>query len=90
MFFIPTWITNLLFLFSFYLSLFQHVRMREMKPTFNLQFFMAVFSLLMVLVVLFENRRAPWLSLAFLAIAVTCLGVLYSQMKYLPPKKRYD
>ena len=90
MFFIPTWITNILFLLAFYLSLFQHVRTREIKPTFNLQFFMAAFSLLMVLVVLFQNYRDPWLSLAFLVLALTCLGVLYSQMKYLPPKKRYD
>ena len=47
MFFVPAALTNVIFLVTFYLSIFQHVRMREIKPTFNLQFFMAVFSLVM-------------------------------------------
>jgi hypothetical protein len=88
MFFVPAALTNILFLGVFYLSVFQHVRMREIKPTFNLQFFMAVFSLIMVLVVAFENRKDRWFSMAFLVIAVICLATMWRQMRYLPPRRQ--
>jgi hypothetical protein len=61
-----------------------------MKPTFNLQFFMAVFVLVMVLVVTFLDTSNVWLSLGFLVLSLACLGTMYRQMRYLPPKKRYD
>ncbi len=88
--FIPAWITNVLFMATFFLSIYQHVRTREMKRTLNIFFFMAFFSLLMVLVVTFENRRSPWMSIGLLVIAVACVTAMYSQLKYLPPKRRYD
>ena len=90
MIFIPRWLTNIFFLLTFYLSIYQHVRMREMKPTLNFQFFMAVFALLMVLVVTFESVKNAWLSLGFLVLALACLGTMYRQMRYLPPRRRYD
>ena len=58
MFFVPTVLTNFLFFIAFYLSVFQYVRMREIKPTFTLQFFIALFSLVMVLVVAFAGGVA--------------------------------
>jgi hypothetical protein len=88
MFFVPTVVTNVLFLATFYLSVFQYVRMREIKPTFTLQFFIALFSLIMVLVVALENGKNPWLSDGFLVIAVICLATIWRQMRYLPPRRQ--
>lgn len=88
MFFVPTVVTNVIFLGTFYLSVFQYVRMREIKPTFTLQFFIALFSLIMVLVVAFENGKNPWLSDGFLVIAVICLATIWRQMRYLPPRRQ--
>ena len=87
MFFIPAWVTNVLFLITCYLSGFQHVQMRRPNPVTNIQFFMIAFSLLMVLAVTLYNRANPWLSLAFLLIAVGCLGVMIRQHRMLPPMK---
>ena len=90
MFFVPAALTNVIFLLTFYLSIFEYVRMKEIKPTFNLQFFMASFSLVMVLVVTFENRKDRWLSAAFLAIALICLATMWRQMRYLPPPRQFN
>jgi hypothetical protein len=87
MFFIPAWVTNVLFMITVYLSGFQHVQMRRANPVTNIQFFMIAVSLLMMLVVAFYNRESPWLSLAFFLIAVCCLGVMIRQHRMLPPMK---
>jgi hypothetical protein len=87
MFFIPAWISNVLFLVTCYLSGFQHVQLRRQNPITNIQFFMMGFSLLMILIVALYNRESPWLSLVFFLIAVGSLGLMIRQHRMLPPMK---
>jgi len=65
MFFIPTWISNVLLLVTCWLSGFQLVQLKRANPVMNIQFVMIVFSMLMVLIVALYNRTNPWLSLLF-------------------------
>lgn len=74
MFVIPTWITNIVFLISFFLisfvlAAYQHWRLNRENPVTNFQFIMMVGSMLMLLVVPLFTRTDPWLSLAFLLTA---------------------
>jgi hypothetical protein len=87
MFFIPAWISNVLFMITVYLSGFQHVQLRRPNPVANIQFFMIAFSLLMILIVALYNRESPWLSLVFFLIAVGSLGLMIRQHRMLPPMK---
>jgi hypothetical protein len=88
MFFIPAWISNILLLVTCYLSGYQHVQLKRPNPVTNLQFFVMVFSLLMMVMVTLYNRENPWLSLAFFLIAVGCLGLMIRQNRMLPPTRR--
>ncbi|HVZ09991.1 hypothetical protein [Rhodopila sp.] len=90
MIFIPRWLTNIVFLVAFYLCLIEHVRFRFVKKPLNTQLFLAIFCAAMVLVVTFNNHRDPWLSIAFLIVALGCLAYTWRQWRYLPPKRRYD
>jgi len=90
MFFIPIWITNFLFLAVGWLSGWQLMRLKRPNPVTNLQFVMAVFCIIMVVVVALYNRANPWLSLVFLLIAVGCLGVMIRRHRMLPPVKRFE
>jgi hypothetical protein len=90
MVFIPAWITNILFLITVYLSGFQHVQLRRPNPVTNIQFFMMVFSLAMIVIVAFFNRVNPWLSLAFFITSVVNLGVMIRQHRMLPPMKVFE
>jgi hypothetical protein len=88
--FIPVWITNILFLITFYLSCFQHVQLRRPNPVTNLQFFMMAFSLLMILVATLYNRANPWLSLGFLLTAAASLALMVRQHRMLPPLRSFE
>lgn len=90
MFFIPVWITNILFLATFYLSCFQHVQLRRPNPVTNLQFFMMASSLLMILVATLYNRENPWLSLGFLLTAAASLALMVRQHRMLPPLRSFE
>jgi Flp pilus assembly protein TadB len=90
MFFVPAWLTNVLFLATAILSGFQHVQMARPNPVTNIQFFMCAFALLMMLVVVFCNQLDPWLSLGFFVIAVCGLGVMIRQNRMLPPMKPFE
>jgi hypothetical protein len=90
MIYIPAWITNIIFLLAFYISLWEHVKMRRPNPVTNIQFFMMVFAPVMVLVVTFNNRKIPYISLGFFAVSVICLIVIYRQWRYLPPSRQWD
>ena len=88
MFFVPTWVTNVLFMITVYLSAFQHVRMKRANPVRNIQFAVIAFSLLMILIVANYNHENPWLSLAFFLISVGCLGLMIRQQRMVPPMKQ--
>ena len=85
MVFIPSWTSNILLLLTCWLSGYQLVKRGRPNPVATIQFFMVVFSLLMVLLVVFYNNKGnPWLSLVFLLIAVGSLGVMIRQHRMLP------
>lgn len=90
MIFMPAWITNILFLVTIYLSGYQHVQLRRPNSVTNIQFLMMAFCLAMIVIVAFYNRVNPWLSLAFLVTAVTCLGVMIRQHRMLPPTRAFE
>jgi hypothetical protein len=90
MFFIPTWISNVMFLITCVLSGWQHSKLRRANPITNLQFAMMIFSMAMVLVVALYNRTNPWLSLAFFLIAAGCLAFTFRQQRMLPPGKSFE
>lgn len=90
MFFVPTWIINVLLLMTCWLSGFQLVQLRRLNPLTALQFWMIVFCLLMIVGVSFYNKVNPWLSLAFLLIAVANLVVMIRQHRLLPPMRRFE
>jgi hypothetical protein len=90
MVFIPTWITNILFLITVYLSGFQHLQLRRPNPVTNIQFFIMAFSVAMIVIVAVYNRVNPWLSLAFLITSVANLGVVIRQHRMLPPTKMFE
>jgi Ca2+/Na+ antiporter len=90
MFFIPTWISNVLLLITCWLSGFQLVQLRRANPVTGIQFVMIVFSLLMMVVVTLYNRTSPWLSLLFLLIAAGNLAVMIRQHRMLPPMKPFE
>jgi predicted neutral ceramidase superfamily lipid hydrolase len=90
MIFIPAWVTNFLFFATFYLSGFQHVQLRRQNPVMNIQFVMCVLSLAMIVVVALYNRESPWISLAFLIIAVSSLGLMIRLHRQLPPLRTFE
>jgi hypothetical protein len=90
MFFIPGWISSVLFLITCYLAGYQHVQLRRPNPILNLQFLMIVFSLLMILVGTVYNRTDQWLSLAFFLIAAGGLIIMIRQHRMLPPNKNFE
>jgi hypothetical protein len=87
MFFVPIWITNFLLLGTCWLSGYQLVQLRRANPIPTIQFFMVLFSLLMVVLAALYNKVNPWLSLAFFLIAVTNLTVMIRRHRLLPPRK---
>jgi fatty acid desaturase len=90
MIFIPAWITNILFFVTFYLSGYQHVQLRRPNPITNLQFFIMVFCLVMIVIVALYNSENPWLSLSFFLVAVAGLGLMVRQHRMLPPMKSFE
>ena len=87
MFFIPTWITNIVLLGTCWLSGYQLVQLRRANPIPTIQFAMILFGMLMILIVAMKNGINPWLSLVFLLIAVATLIVMLRQHRLLPPRK---
>ena len=87
---IPPWIANVLFLIICYLSGFQHVQFKRLNPVMNLQFFMMAFSLTMIWVNAVYDHNMPWLSLAFLLLAVSCFALMVRQHRLLPPRKPFE
>jgi hypothetical protein len=90
MFFIPTWISNVLLLVTCWLSGFQLVQLQRANPVKNIQFIMIVFCLLMAVIVTLYNKTNPWLSLLFFLIAAGNLGVMIRQHRMLPPMKPFE
>jgi Ca2+/Na+ antiporter len=90
MFFVPAWLTNAILLVTCWLSGYQLTQIRRANLVMNIQFVMIVFCMLMVLIVAMENRVNPWLSMAFLVIAVINLWVMIRQHRMLPPKKALE
>ncbi len=90
MFFIPIWITNFLLMGTAWLAGYQLVQMKRANPVLNIQFIAVVFCLLMMLIVALYNKTNPWLSLAFLLIAVGTLTVMIRQHRLLPPRKPFE
>jgi drug/metabolite transporter (DMT)-like permease len=89
-FFIPTWVNNVMFLATCWLSGFQLVQLRRPNPVTNIQFAMIIFCLLMILVVALFNRVDPWLSLGFFLVAGICLVTMIRQHRMLPPMKPFE
>jgi len=87
MFFISPYLTNIMFLITIYMSGFQHVQMKRPNPITNMQFFLMVFSMVMVIVVAFYNRVNPWLSLAFFLAGAASLATAVRQLRFMPPLK---
>jgi len=90
MFFVPTWITNVLFLGTFYVACFQHVQLKRRNPVTNLQFVIMALSLLMILITALYNRTNAWLSDGFLVASVAGLVLMFRQNRYLLPMKTYE
>jgi hypothetical protein len=90
MFFIPTWITNVLLLINCWLAGFQLVQLRRPNPLRVIQFWMIAFSLLMMAVVTLNNRKNAWLSLIFLLIAVFNISLSIRQHRMLPPLRKFE
>jgi disulfide bond formation protein DsbB len=87
---VSPYITNTLFMLVCIMSALQHYRHDRPNPVTNVQFAMIVFGMLMVLVVALCNDINPWLSPAFLAIAVASLIFTIRQQRMLPPRKRFE
>ena len=83
---LPGWISSVLFLVTCYVSGFQHVQLKRVRSVMNLQFFMMVFSLAMIWVNAVYNHDTPWLSLAFLLIAVGSLSLMIHQFRRMPAR----
>jgi Flp pilus assembly protein TadB len=64
--------------------------MKRANPVTNIQFFMIVFCMLMVLVIVMNHITDPWWSLAFFLIAVGTLAVIIRQHRMLPPMKPFE
>jgi hypothetical protein len=89
-FFIPTWMINIVFLVTVYISGFQHVQLKRPNPLTNIQFVMMAFSLLMMVITALYNRTNHWLSLGFAVTSVICLLVMIRQMRMLPPLRSFE
>lgn len=85
MFFISSYITNVILLVTIVLSGLQHARLKRANPVTNVQFGMMIFCMMLVVVVALYNRSDPWLSLAFFIVAVGCLAMTLRQQRMLPP-----
>lgn len=90
MFTVPAWLSNVLLMVTCYISFYQHVQLKRPNPVMNLQFAMIVFSLVLMLIITFQNRRNPWLSLGFFLIAASSLATMVRQFRVLPPNKRFE
>lgn len=87
MIFIPSWCSNILLLVTVYLSGFQHVQLKRPNPVTNIQFFMMIFCMFMIVVITLSNKRNPWVSLVFFLIAVASFVTMIRQHRMLPPMK---
>lgn len=90
MFFVPGWLTNILLLITCYLAGYQHVQLDRPNPIKTLQFGVIIFSLLMILVVVFCNHINPWLSAGFFLAAAGSLAYMIRQHRMLPPRKSFE
>jgi Ca2+/Na+ antiporter len=90
MIFIPVWISNVILLIACVWSAIQHTLLRRANPVTNIQFFIMIFTIVMMLGVVFYNNVNPWLSLGFFLIAVVCLGVTFRQQRMMPPMKPFE
>jgi Ca2+/Na+ antiporter len=90
MFFIPIWVSNVLLLIACVLSGIQHMLLRRPNPVTNIQFFMMIFTMVMVLVVALYNKESPWLSLGFFLTAVGSLALVIRQQRMMPPSKPFE
>jgi hypothetical protein len=87
MFYIPGWISNILLFITIYVSGYQHVRLRRPNPITNLQFFMVLFCLILIVVIDMHGHDNPWLSLGFFVVALGCFLWMLRQLRYLPPRE---
>ena len=86
-FFISPYLTNIMFLITIYVSGFQHVQMKRPNPVTNIQFFLMVFGMVMIIVVALYNSVNPWLSLAFFLAGAASLATAIRQLLMMPPMK---
>jgi len=90
MFFIPIWITNVLFLVTTVLAGFQHSQMNRENPILNIQFGVMSFSIVLMILVTLYNYENPWLALGFFLTAIGSLAITIRQNRMLPPRKRFE
>jgi predicted Na+-dependent transporter len=92
MFFIPTWIPNILLLISCVLANYQQWRLNPENVLKTRQFGISIFSIVMIVFVVLYARshRDPWISLVFFLVALATLVITVRQFRTLPPKRAYE
>ena len=90
LFFISSYLTNVLFLITGWLAGYQMVRLERANPTKTIQLYTVLFCAGMVVAVARYNRVDPWLSLVFFLIAVSTLSYIIRQHRMVPPRKKFE
>ena len=90
MFFIPIWVTNVLFLAAAVLAGVQHSQMNRENPVLNIQFGVMSFAIVMMVLVTLYNYENPWVALAFFLMAIGSLLLTIRQQRMMPPRKRFE
>jgi hypothetical protein len=90
MFFIPIWITNVLFLISCVIAGYQHTRFNRENPFLNQQFITIVVSLILIVVNVLYNHVNVWLTLVIFLLSVIGLIMTLRQQRMLPPNKAFE
>jgi hypothetical protein len=91
LFFVPIWVTNVLFLLSCMMSGHQHSRLNRENPITTIQFGNIIFCVVMVVVVVLSTKfhPNPRMSQVFFLIAAITLCLTIRRYRMLPPKKAY-
>ncbi len=89
-FYIPHWLTNIVFLVTCYLAGFEHVQLRRENPVMNIQFFTMFFSLGMIFYIVISTDVSPLWSMIYFALAAGSFALMFYYLRRLPPRKPFE
>jgi len=85
---VPTWIDMVMLLVAFVMTGLQYrFAGDEGGPVFNIRFGLLIGMLFLMILTVFLNTDAGWMSVGLFLAALACFGLSFHMWRYLPPRR---